>query len=55
MARDSTLTRDRALGVVSESAGATLINSQTGQPNTEDINQQILEVSDLFLNNNLKC
>lgn len=43
MARDSALARDRALVVVSENAATT--NSQTGQPNTEDINQQILEVS----------
>lgn len=50
MARDSALTRDRALVVVSENTSATTANSQTGQPNTEDINQQILEVSFQFYN-----
>lgn len=52
MARDSALTRDRALVVVSENTSATTANSQTGQPNTEDINQQILEVSLQFYNYN---
>lgn len=52
MARDSALARDRGLVVVSEKAGAATTNSQTGQPNTEDINQQILEVSLRFLS---KC
>lgn len=50
MARDSALTRDRSLVVVSENTSATTANSQTGQPNTEDINQQILEVSLQFYN-----
>lgn len=45
MARDSALAlRERALVVVSEKGASTTANSQSGQPITEDINQQILEV-----------
>ncbi|XP_063707572.1 histone deacetylase 4-like isoform X2 [Culicoides brevitarsis] len=44
MTRDSAVSRDRGIVVVSENANITMTNSQTGQPNTEDINQQILEL-----------